>query len=167
MRLKILITLALAIGAAFSAHAQPDDPAVLACEARERPQGADAHYKRLSASVEKDRVALAFETKGDDGATQRYREECRFVAASDGNWTLDGARSASRVRCEALTGEAKALIDQNRFKEAGALRARMEVCLDVMKRELQRETVRQQLLATPSGTFAYPIPPSATALRAP
>lgn len=164
----ILITMALVLGAAPPAHAQAgDDPAVLACEERERPQAADAAYKRLSASVEKDRVALAFETKGEGGAVQRNREECRFAVGDDGKWRLDGARSPARDRCETLAGEVKALIDQNRVKEAGAQRARMEVCLDVMGREIQRETVRQKLLATPNDKFAYPIPPSATALRAP
>lgn len=163
----ILIAMALAVSAALPTHAQADDPAVLACEERERPQAADAGYKRLSASVEKDRVGLVFETKGGDGAVQRNREECRFAVGSDGNWSLDGTRAPARERCETLTGEAKALIDQNRIKEAGALRARMEVCLDVMARELRREMVRQQLATTPNGKFAYPIPPSATALRAP
>jgi hypothetical protein len=162
----VLLALALAVSAASLALAQSDDPAVLACEERERPQAADAGYKRLSASVDKDRVALTFETS-QNGATTRHREECRFALHSDGNWALDGARSPSRVRCEALTGEAKALIDQNRIKEAGALRARMEVCLDVMKRELQRESIRLQLANMPNGKFAYPIPPAATALRAP
>ncbi len=162
----ILIALALAVSAATLAHAQSDDPAVLACEERERPQAADASYKRLAASVDKDRVALTFETS-ENGATTRHREECRFALGGDGNWSLDSARSPARDRCETLTGEAKALIDQNRIKEAGALRARMEVCLDVMKRELQRESIRLQLAATPNGKFAYPIPPAATALRAP